>query len=862
MPLRVVHLTATANGAPWMIALAREQKKLGHDVEVIIPSLDGTIAPALAREGIRCHTAALDVLVGPRSVDRVRLIARLVRLLRRLRPDVVHSHIINSVITARIASWIADVPVRLAGNASPLTLESELLRTLEVGTAFCDTHTIASCSYTRELFRRYGIPESQCATVYYAPDHIPFDPALADGARVRRELGIDEGTPLVGMVAYFYAPSNSVAVLGPRFARRGLKGHDVLLRAMPVVRAVAPNATLVLVGGGWGAEGVAYMAEMKTLARQLGVEHAVIFTGERTDIADVLAALDVSVQASLIDNLGGTLESLLMARPLVVSDIRGFADAVLADETGVVVPPDDPAALAAGITRLLNDRDLARRLGENGRRRMLERFTAARAASDLEELLSHHAERADAHYRAGTTLWRACVMPFRLRPVLRQVKAILQPDGPTRFPRIPRMIRVKSAIRSFVKPALAAGDGKRIVQVVGAWEGNDWFVTLCRDLVRRGYDVAAVIDAQRGDLGERLTKAGIRHHTVALTFGLRFDRARIVTYPIGIPIAAIRLAGVLRHERADIVHSHIFSTVVVARIAAALARVRHVAGIAGPRHLDAPLTRTVDRLTWWLDDATLAGCRYTEDRYRTLGANETRLGTVYYGADAARFNPARADGAAARRDLDVPQGAPLVTLVAQFYAPTRGVQAPRHTRSLGAKGQHDLIAAARIIARRRPDARFVLAGGGVTARGDAYRGMLAEQCRRDDLLRDRVIFTGYHADVPSLLAASDVSVQCSLTENLGGTIESLLMERPVVATRVGGMPESVRDGETGLLVPPSDPEALAAAILHLLDHRDEALAFGRAGRRLMLERFTSDRTIDDIDAVYRRLVPEWARTAA
>jgi glycosyltransferase involved in cell wall biosynthesis len=116
-----------------------------------------------------------------------------------------------------------------------------------------------------------------------------------------------------------------------------------------------------------------------------------------------------------------------------------------------------------------------------------------------------------------------------------------------------------------------------------------------------------------------------------------------------------------------------------------------------------------------------------------------------------------------------------------------------------------------------------------------------------------VIFTGRHEDVPSLLAAADVAVQCSLVENLGGTIEALLMERPVVATRAGGMPESVRDGETGLLVPPSDPEALAAAILRLLENRDEGAALGRAGRQLMLERFTFARMVDDIDAVYGRL---------
>ena len=137
------------------------------------------------------------------------------------------------------------------------------------------------------------------------------------------------------------------------------------------------------------------------------------------------------------------------------------------------------------------------------------------------------------------------------------------------------------------------------------------------------------------------------------------------------------------------------------------------------------------------------------------------------------------------------------------------------------------------------------------------------ECLGDELLRDRVLFTGDHRDVPSLLAASDVAVQCSLTENLGGTIEALLMESAVVATRVGGMPEAVRDEETGLLVPPADPCSLAAAILRLLENREERLSLGRAGRRLMLERFTMTRMGDDVDTLYRSLTTRpWEEAAA
>ncbi|HEV2722401.1 MAG TPA: glycosyltransferase family 4 protein, partial [Thermoanaerobaculia bacterium] len=371
--MRIVHIVATSVGAPWLVELAREQVRRGHDVTLVIPSLDGTIAAALDGSGVRCLAAGVDVLSGSGLRERAVRLAKLVRLLRRLKPDVVHSHILNSVATARLASWLADVPVRIGANAGPFTLESDLLRAFELGTVFCDTDSIASCSYTFDLFGRYGIRRREL--IFYAADERRFDPARADGARVRRELGVDDGTPLVGIVAYFYPPGTNPAVYPQYLLGRGIKGHETLLDAVPLVLKELPAAKFALVGRGWGNEGPPYEAKLKERARQLGVEHAVLFPGERADVPDTLAAFDVSLQPSLNDNLGGTLESLLMARPLVVSDIPGYRDTVIPEQTGLMVPPGDAGALAAAIVRLLRDPALARRLGENGRRLMLERFT-------------------------------------------------------------------------------------------------------------------------------------------------------------------------------------------------------------------------------------------------------------------------------------------------------------------------------------------------------------------------------------------------------------------------------------------------------------------------------------------------------
>jgi glycosyltransferase involved in cell wall biosynthesis len=119
-----------------------------------------------------------------------------------------------------------------------------------------------------------------------------------------------------------------------------------------------------------------------------------------------------------------------------------------------------------------------------------------------------------------------------------------------------------------------------------------------------------------------------------------------------------------------------------------------------------------------------------------------------------------------------------------------------------------------------------------------------------------VIFAGRRPDLVDVLASLDVSVHCSLSENYGGTIESLLMEKPMVATRAGGMPEVVIDNQTGLLVPVRDPEALSDAILRLVEDPELRHRLGKEGRARMLERHTIQRTIDGVIDVYREVAEE------
>lgn len=392
----------------------------------------------------------------------------------------------------------------------------------------------------------------------------------------------------------------------------------------------------------------------------------------------------------------------------------------------------------------------------------------------------------------------------------------------------------------------------RIAQIAPVAAHSPWFADICGELVRRGYDVCAIIDSASGPLAAGLTGLGVRHYKVPMHLAENLDRARLPVYLLQIPFSALRVARILRREKIDIAQSHIFVATVVTRLAGFFTRTRTISSAAAPRHLEASLTRRIDRLTWRSDAAIMAGCEYVAALYRAAGAPADRVECIYYGPPAERFNPRNVDAMAFRRDLGVAADVPIIGLVAHFYPPMRGPQVPPVTRGVDLKGHDHFLAAARIVARRFPDARFVLVGDGSNARGRAFRQSLIDSCRADGF-DSRVYFPGHRDDIAEVLGSFDVAVQCALSENLGGTIEALLMERPTVATRVGGMPEAVRHEETGLLVPPADPPALASAIERLLGNREEALRLGRAGRALMLQRFTLERTGADLAALYERV---------
>lgn len=410
----------------------------------------------------------------------------------------------------------------------------------------------------------------------------------------------------------------------------------------------------------------------------------------------------------------------------------------------------------------------------------------------------------------------------------------------------------------------------RVAQVCCTTDGAMWMVDICASLKEHGYDVVAVIESAHGDTAAALRDVGVPFVAMPLhLIGARRPRAvvalmrvpvlgRLVSRVLrlaAVPWNAVRLAWHLRRRRIDIAQGQITSSIIVTRVAAWLARVPiRVSMVPGPYHLEVPSLRRADLRTQWIDTVTVAGSERTDELYAEAGIDPRRRRVIRYGADHHAFDPGRARRDPFRDELGVAPGQPLVGQVAYFYEPAAVPwAAPPLVGTRGVKGHEDLLRAAKIVNAQRPDARFALVGSGFGAAGEEYRRSVIRYAH--DLGLDEVVtFVEHRNDIPDVVAALDVSVQCSLNENYGGTIESLLMERPTVATRVGGIPEAVRHEETGLLVPPSDPEALAAAILRLIEDPALAERLGRAGRELMLSRFTTEQMCDGVRELYEELL--------
>lgn len=216
------------------------------------------------------------------------------------------------------------------------------------------------------LIRQAGVAPERIVAIPTGVDTERFHPERVDAHRVRQELGIQAGVSVIGVVAVL----------------RTRKGHLTLLEALARSPLREPGVHLLVAGAGPIGQAV------EERARGLGLTERVHFLGHREDVADILAACDVVVLPSIMGEgvPQVVLQAFALGRPVVASDVPGIRQVVQDGETGLLVPPEDPPALAQAIGRVLQDASIARRFGEAGRSLVLSCYSLEKMADALEAI--------------------------------------------------------------------------------------------------------------------------------------------------------------------------------------------------------------------------------------------------------------------------------------------------------------------------------------------------------------------------------------------------------------------------------------------------------------------------------------------
>ena len=292
-------------------------------------------------------------------------LGRLCVRLRSLRPAVLHCHNLLSHLYGGLAARLCRIPhvvltkhgAFLPSSGFSWHLNRWLLKR---------SHVVAVSAEIRA--RMTGlIPPNGTGSLRYIPNGISLTPysRLPDRREARRRLGWSETDYLLGMVA--------------RLSEG--KDHPGLLQALQRVRQTVPQARLILVGDGPMRE------RIEGTIRQLELDDAVVLLGERRDIPQILAALDVFVLASESEGIPLTiLEAMAADLPVLATAVGGIPEVVIPDETGLLVPPQSPQLLADAILTLLRDPNRARRMGAAGCNRVKQQFDVKKVVGSYEAL--------------------------------------------------------------------------------------------------------------------------------------------------------------------------------------------------------------------------------------------------------------------------------------------------------------------------------------------------------------------------------------------------------------------------------------------------------------------------------------------
>lgn len=350
-PLRIIQVVssaATSGAERHALTLAHELQKCGHEVHLVCPA--GAQLHSEARAlGLRAYPLHM------RGVGYLHTARFLMRLIRSVRADVVHAHLTRATYLSWIASTLTRTPLVASVHVAT---HDQIYRRIATRT----NRLIAVSNFVRGVLCGRGVPDSYIDVVYNGTD-------FADLPFPQRNGVLDE---------FGIAPDRQVVGLVGRVSRE--KGHLLAIEAMPSVLEESPNAHLLFVGR----IEPSFSDEVKSAVASKGIADRVTMTGNRSDVARMFDAMAFSILPSQMEACPlVALESMARSRALIASRVGGLAEIVEDGETGLLVDLE-PAAFATSMVYMLREETERRRMGDNARRVIKERYTLTQMVERVE----------------------------------------------------------------------------------------------------------------------------------------------------------------------------------------------------------------------------------------------------------------------------------------------------------------------------------------------------------------------------------------------------------------------------------------------------------------------------------------------